>query len=68
MYVNFQCSYCRKEPEPLLKKEALNKYVTLILINFSKQNEFLKRASGSATYKRTDSDQKIYFQSGWTIL
>ena len=44
MYANFQFSYYRKEPEPLLKKETFIKYAPIIVIDFFKQNEFLKHA------------------------
>ena len=45
MYANFQCSYYGKEFEPLLTKETFKKYAPLIVIDCSKQNEFLKQAS-----------------------
>lgn len=42
MYANFQASYYGKEPEPLLSKANFIKYAPLIVIDCSKQNEFLK--------------------------
>ena len=45
MYANFKFSYYGKEPEPLLTKETFKKYAPLIVIDFSKQNEFFKQAS-----------------------
>ncbi|XP_051173487.1 uncharacterized protein LOC127289544 [Leptopilina boulardi] len=45
MYANFQRIYYDKEPEPLLKKIDFKDAVPLIVIDCSKQNEFLKQAS-----------------------
>ncbi|XP_043271181.1 uncharacterized protein [Venturia canescens] len=42
MYTSFQASYYGKEPEPMLNKADFIKYAPLIVIDCSKQNEFLK--------------------------
>ena len=44
MYANFQNSYYCKDPEPMLKKSQYLTYAPLIVIDCSKQNEFLKSA------------------------
>ena len=43
--VPYLFSYYGKEPEPLLTKETFKKYAPIIVIDCSKQNEFLKQAS-----------------------
>lgn len=42
MYTSFQASYYGKESEPMLSKADFIKYAPLIVIDCSKQNEFLK--------------------------
>ncbi|XP_015123619.1 uncharacterized protein LOC107045774 [Diachasma alloeum] len=42
MYTNFQSSYYGKETEPLLSKTDFLTYAPLIVIDCSKQNEYLK--------------------------
>ncbi|XP_015124394.1 uncharacterized protein LOC107046316 [Diachasma alloeum] len=42
MYVNFQDSFYGKEPEPLLTRSEFLKKAPLIVIDCSKQNEYLK--------------------------
>ena len=42
MYANFQNSYYGKDPEPMLKKSQYLTYMSLIVIDCSKQNETLK--------------------------
>ncbi|XP_015115959.1 uncharacterized protein LOC107040394 [Diachasma alloeum] len=42
MYTDFQASYYAKEPDPLLNRETFLKTAPLIVIDCSKQNEFLK--------------------------
>ena len=44
MYTNFQNAYYEKNPEPLLNKVNFIKYLPLIVIDCSKQNETLKNA------------------------
>ncbi|XP_015121280.1 uncharacterized protein LOC107044047 [Diachasma alloeum] len=42
MYTNFQTSYYHKEPEPLFDRKKFLEAAPLIVIDCSKQNEFLK--------------------------
>ena len=44
MYANFQSAYYEKNPEPLLNKVDFIKYLPLIVIDSSKQYEYLKNA------------------------
>ncbi|XP_051157443.1 uncharacterized protein LOC127286311 [Leptopilina boulardi] len=45
MYANFQTSYYGKDSKPLLTKDIFKSLFPLIVIDCSKQNEFLKQAS-----------------------
>ena len=45
MYANFQTSYHRKDSEPLLGKNLFKRYAPLIVIDCSKENEYLKQLS-----------------------
>ena len=42
MYTNFQTSFYSREPNPYLSKSNFLEFATLIVIDGSKQNEFLK--------------------------
>ncbi|XP_043482539.1 uncharacterized protein LOC122511403 [Leptopilina heterotoma] len=45
MYANFQSSYYGKDSKPILTKDIFKSLFPLIVIDCSKQNEFLKQAS-----------------------
>ena len=45
MYANFQATYYGKESEPMLQKSHFKEHVQLIVLDCSKQNEFLQQAS-----------------------
>ena len=59
MYANFQAAYYGKESEPMLQKSHFKEYVPLIVLDCSKQNEFLKQAS---------VDVRLEFESANTIF
>ncbi|XP_051168533.1 uncharacterized protein LOC127286217 [Leptopilina boulardi] len=58
MYANFQTSYYGKDAKPILTKNIFKQLFPLIVIDCSKQNEFLKQAS---------VDVRLEFESGYNM-